>query len=184
MTHEQQSSCMCGGTLINTVVEDIWRVRHDGATHNVHVSVPALECKACHERQFSADADDLIRRQLRIDLNLLMPETIKQLRTRYALTQEQLGEATGIAAESISRWENDRVIQSISHDKHLRLYFEKLQSLHDRCAGWRSSIFDGDMPSAHLTFSSSIIIQPPDISDSSTTSASTEALPGQLLLAA
>jgi transcriptional regulator with XRE-family HTH domain len=38
-------------------------------------------------------------------------------------TQQELAAETGLAVETISRWENGHVIQSRSHDKLLRYVF-------------------------------------------------------------
>jgi len=89
-------------------------------------ALPVRVCDHCHEEYQTAEADEIIRRQLRNDLGLLQPEQIISERERFGLTQRAMSEATQIPFETISRWENGHVIQSRSSDHHIRLYFQRL----------------------------------------------------------
>ncbi|MFM9065691.1 MAG: type II toxin-antitoxin system MqsA family antitoxin, partial [Pirellula sp.] len=66
----------------------------------------------------------LVTSELRRNLGLLFPDEIKQQRTALKLSQEQLGQCIGAAKESISRWETGTLIQSVSTDKLLRMFFK------------------------------------------------------------
>ncbi len=52
-----------------------------------------------------------------------LAEEIRDARTALGLTQSQLAELIGCAAESLSRWENGAILQSRSYDRLLRLFF-------------------------------------------------------------
>jgi len=99
-------------------------VRYDGALHSIRVpELPVRRCADCGAATFGIDTEDAIHRALRCHLNLLQPEEIRANRKALNLTQEQLAEAIGCAAESLSRWENGAIIQSRSYDRLMRAYF-------------------------------------------------------------
>jgi len=60
---------------------------------------------------------------LRRHIGLLTAEEIRAARTTLGLTQTQLAELIGCAAESLSRWENGAILQSRSYDRLLRIFF-------------------------------------------------------------
>ena len=117
----------CGKTEVSpaTVSNYPCRIKHDGRLYDV--VVPELrvpQCAACGELYFDNDADAQTRYALREQLGLLQPEELRRLRKAFGLKQSGLAEALGVAPETISRWENDRLIQSLAMDKFLRTYFE------------------------------------------------------------
>ena len=100
------------------------RVKHDGTEYTIEI--PALEvpkCQSCGELVISNGADEQIREALRRHLRLLSPFQIKAGRKALALKQDELADRLGVAAETISRWENGALIQSRSMDNLPRVYF-------------------------------------------------------------
>lgn len=127
MSGERTVHCYrCGCETNEQIVHKKLALKYDGTHHDVEADVPALVCSTCGEKAFDTRADRILRRQLRVDLGLLLPEQIKELRMRYELTQAQLSARTGIAAETISRWECGRGIQSRANDRLLRYEFKSL----------------------------------------------------------
>ena len=61
--------------------------------------------------------------------DLLSAEAIRALRLRLEMTQEELGSLLRISANTISRWESGRNVQSASLDTLLRLVQNVPESL-------------------------------------------------------
>ncbi len=99
--------------------------KHDGKLHNIVLSqIEIPTCQNCGNVLTGIEIGDKVTKALREKVGLLFPEQIKQQRTALNLNQEQLGECIGAAKESISRWETGALIQSVSTDKLLRMFFK------------------------------------------------------------
>lgn len=116
---------MCGdGTLVDVRIERTSAVKHDGKLHQVTVKdLPARQCDKCSEIITSSRAHRRIYAELRTMLGLLSPEEIRSRREDARCSQSLLAERLGVAQETISRWENGRVIQSSSHNRLLKHVF-------------------------------------------------------------
>lgn len=113
----------CGAVAQPMVSTETVSIRHDGRLYEITVrDLPVLQCPSCGESHYDNQSDDRIQRALREHLGFLMPEQIAALRGFWGLTQDDIERDTGIAAETLSRWENGRVIQSRSLDVLLRNY--------------------------------------------------------------
>ena len=100
------------------------KIKHDGTEYTLEIAALRVpRCQNCGEILFSNQVDEQIRDALRSRLRLLTPSQIRAGRTALALHQSQLAERLGVAAETISRWENGALIQSRSMDNLLRVYF-------------------------------------------------------------
>lgn len=100
------------------------QISHDGRLHTVNVpNLKVPRCRACNELVFDNDADEQISLAFRAQLRMLSPEQIRNGRTLLKLTQKELAERLGVAAETISRWETGALIQSRAMDNLLRVYF-------------------------------------------------------------
>ena len=60
---------------------------------------------------------------MREQLGLLAADQIRKNREALGLSQRVLAEHLGVAAETISRWENGALIQTRAMDRYLRVYF-------------------------------------------------------------
>ena len=116
----------CAQKKIVPIVQDYnTKFKHDGKIHELVVKgLPVPTCENCGTQQFSIEQSEKVTAALREKVGLLFPEQIKQRRTALNLSQEQLGECIGAAKESISRWETGALIQSVSTDKLLRMFFK------------------------------------------------------------
>jgi putative zinc finger/helix-turn-helix YgiT family protein len=87
--------------------------------------VPHLRCPGCDERLINLKQSREIRLQAhdryRAKHGLLSPREIQVLREGLSLTQAQLADLLQLGANTISRWEADRLVQSSSMDVLLRL---------------------------------------------------------------
>lgn len=131
MTTDLKTICFeCGSDAIEEVlVNERAQINHDGTVHEVRADVLALKCTQCNVISYDFRADRAFRSALREQLGLLQPERIRELRTQFRKTQKDVASDIRIAEETLSRWECDHVMQSASHDKLLRFYFEKLEQL-------------------------------------------------------
>jgi putative zinc finger/helix-turn-helix YgiT family protein len=100
-------------------------LKHDGRIYRIEIpELKIPKCRACGETTFSNDTDDQIIAALRSHLKLLTPQQIKAGRKTLGLKAKELAEQVGVAAATVSRWEQGRLIQSRAMDNLLRLFFE------------------------------------------------------------
>jgi putative zinc finger/helix-turn-helix YgiT family protein len=115
----------CGKKAVQpATVQHASQIKHDGRLYTVEI--PALrvpQCGACGELVFDNDADQQIARALREQLGLLSGDRIRESREDLGLSQGVLAEHLGVAAETISRWENGALTQTRAMDRYLRVYF-------------------------------------------------------------
>jgi len=84
-----------------------------------------LSCPKCHEvvlrsqdaRRLSEDAIAIYRRKH----GLLSADQIRSIRARYTLTQAEFGRLLRLGANTLSRWESGRNVQTEAMDTLLRL---------------------------------------------------------------
>ena len=86
---------------------------------------PHLSCPKCHEVVLRFDdARKLRQRALNIyreKYGLLSADEIRSIRERFALTQAELARLLRLGANTISRWEAARNVQTASMDMLLRM---------------------------------------------------------------
>lgn len=86
---------------------------------------PHLSCPRCHEVVLRFDdARRLRQRALEIyrqKYGLLSADEIRSIRERFALTQAELARLLRLGANTISRWEAGRNVQTASMDMLLRM---------------------------------------------------------------
>jgi putative zinc finger/helix-turn-helix YgiT family protein len=100
------------------------KMKYDGARHDVLIEgMPQWQCDGCDITLTDDESDTVAQDCLRRHIGLLTAEEIRDARTALGLTQSQLAELIGCAAESLSRWENGAILQSRSYDRLLRLFF-------------------------------------------------------------
>ena len=92
------------------------------------IAVPSashLKCPKCGEvvlglkdaKRLHEDAGDIYRRKH----GLLSADEIRTLRSRFDLTQSQLARLLRLGANTVSRWESGRNVQTAAMDMLLRL---------------------------------------------------------------
>lgn len=116
----------CGKQEVRlATVRHVSQIKHDGRLYDVEVSkLRVPQCGACGEQVFDNHADEQIAQALREQLGILSGEQIRSHREQLGLSQRVLAEHLGVAAETISRWENGALTQSRAMDRYLRLYFD------------------------------------------------------------
>ena len=116
----------CTQKKVQPVIGDYaTQFKHDGKLYDIVLSqVEIPTCQNCGTVQTGIEFGDKVTKALREIVDLLAPNEIKQQRTALNLNQEQLGDCIGAAKESISRWETGALIQSVSTDKLLRMFFK------------------------------------------------------------
>jgi len=88
-------------------------------------SVPHLRCPKCHEvvlrfedaRRLSLDAIAIYRKRH----GLLSADEIRAVRERFGLTQGELARLLHLGANTVSRWESGRNVQTAAMDVLVRL---------------------------------------------------------------
>lgn len=104
------------------------RGRLQASVNGDHVSVPSvkhLRCPKCGEvvlrfqdaRRLQEDAIALYRRRH----GLLSADEIRAIRERFELTQGEIARLLHLGANTVSRWESGRNVQSAAMDMLLRL---------------------------------------------------------------
>jgi DNA-binding transcriptional regulator YiaG len=102
------------------------KIKHDGRLYEFSVAeLPVDRCESCSDVTFTKKTADAKSHALRSHLGLLQPEEIRELLSRYGLTQRKFAEHLRVAEESVSRWLNGLSIQSRPLDTFMRLYFAK-----------------------------------------------------------
>ena len=103
--------------------------------------IPHFRCPGCDERLIGLQRAKDLRLQAnasyRKEHRLLSSSEIQALREDLGLTQAQLAEFLQLGANTISRWEAGRLVQSASMDILLRLIRDipqNIQYLHNRAA--------------------------------------------------
>jgi len=101
------------------------KMKYDGGTHEVVIEgMPQWRCDACDVALTDDASDVVVQDCLRRHIGLLTAGEIRAGRVNLGLTQSDLGQLLGCAAESLSRWENGAVLQSRTYDRLLRLFFQ------------------------------------------------------------
>jgi putative zinc finger/helix-turn-helix YgiT family protein len=87
--------------------------------------IPHLRCPACGEKVLTFDQAGMLERnaqaRYRSKYHLLDPDGIRALRERLDLTQAALADLLRLGANTISRWEAGRNVQTGAMDVLLRL---------------------------------------------------------------
>lgn len=114
----------CEKAVNPTIIHYKTTVKHDGRVYDLTIPEFRIpKCESCGELVLGNDADEQVSHALRNKLRLLQPEEIREKRVDLKLTQKDLAEQIGVAAESISRWESGTQIQSRAVDNLLRLFY-------------------------------------------------------------
>lgn len=112
----------CGAESKFTRYESNEEIEIRGETISIDVAV--LKCEKCGEEVYDLgedeDALDLAYHEYRKKHSMVRPHEIRELRSRYGLTQMELSRLLGWGGATISRYENG-ALQDFAHDKVLLL---------------------------------------------------------------
>lgn len=84
-------------------------------------AVPVWVCDSCGEQVIGDEGNRQIDDYLDQALNVVSPEEIQRLLSKYHLTQKQASQITGLGEKNISRWASGRARPSESVSNFLRL---------------------------------------------------------------
>lgn len=104
-------------------------------------AVPVWVCDSCGEQSIGDEGNRLVDDYLDQALNVISPEEILSLLSKYRLTQKQASQITGLGEKNISRWASGRSRPSESVSNFLRLLladesaFERLRQKNFTAAG-------------------------------------------------
>jgi DNA-binding transcriptional regulator YiaG len=100
-------------------------MKYDGRRYDVVVEgMPQWHCSHCQVAVTDGDSDTVLQDCLRRHIGLLTAAEIRDGRTALGLTQTDLANLLGCAAESVSRWECGGILQSRTYDRFLRVVFQ------------------------------------------------------------
>jgi putative zinc finger/helix-turn-helix YgiT family protein len=115
--------------LTSNVAEQEIVVRGDP----IVVSVTTLRCDNCGEEFYDINEEEdplaLAYEEYRRKNSLIQPHQIREIRSRYGLSQRDLSSLLGWGGATISRYENG-ALQDLAHDKMLHLIQDPKNLLH------------------------------------------------------
>ncbi len=112
--------CECTGAT-SSYREQLFEYGEGATAAELKVRVPVWRCDECGGEFTDWRAEEARHDAVCDHLNRLRPSSIRALRERHDLSQEQLAELTGIGIASIKRWEAGNLIQGEAFDRYLRL---------------------------------------------------------------
>lgn len=121
-----QGPCPCcpTGTVVPRVEARNVDVRHNGTLSTVFVDkYPISLCDTCGAEFVNAHSDAAALEALGTSLGIPSGTTLRQWREAANLTQREVAQDTGIAAETLSRYENDRQLATEAYAKILLVYY-------------------------------------------------------------
>lgn len=144
----------------------------------IEVSVTREVCVSCGERLGSEEQDqqilDTINSEYRKQVDLLAPERIREIRSKYNLSQKSFALLLGMSEATINRYENG-ALQDQSHDTTIRaceeprFVSELLERRGNLLTKWQrdrvSQALSGQPISGSLVFISSGLGMPDELSD-------------------
>lgn len=126
--HERTFSRKCGKcrqrmVQIAVVPYEV-QVDHDGRKYRVEIAALSVpKCSNCGTISIDVEADKQIDAAFREVAGLLKPEQIRAGREELGLNQQEFADVLGIAASTLSRWENGVQVQQRSLDRFVRAFF-------------------------------------------------------------
>ncbi len=110
----------CEHGTLQPISED-YSGKHSQLGDYVVPNTPILRCDDCSHAVIGEDGNSHIDEFLNSALNVISPEEIQALLTKYNLTQKRASQITGLGEKNISRWLSGRSLPSASVSNLLRL---------------------------------------------------------------
>lgn len=118
---------VCGNEAVRLVATTRYVDAPDGASLPYQDS--HFHCESCGDEFYAQGQQSETGRNragaLRKHLGFLTPDEIREIRTKYGLTQAALEELLGVGAKTVVRWERGTVCQSRTADKLMRVVRDK-----------------------------------------------------------
>ena len=85
------------------------------------VEIPVRRCGECECQFTDWEAEEIIQNALCSHFGVLNPSEVAGLRAKHQMSRTDFARLTGLGEASLNRWEKGVNIQSVSHDRFLRL---------------------------------------------------------------
>ena len=113
----------CGNTMKKRIVEHHYA---ECGLKNIFLkNVEELVCPNCGEEELvipnMEQLHKLIANHVAVQKQRLLPEEVRFLRSHLGFSGVDFANAIGVAAETVSRWENGREEMKLSHERFLRV---------------------------------------------------------------
>ena len=122
-TRTYHSPCpQCEDSRVSTSIHEQEYVYGTGeSTVTLEVKIPVHTCNQCELQFTDWEAEEIKHNALCEHFGVLNPTQIRQLRKKHDMSRSAFAQLTGLGEASLNRWEKGINIQSIAHDRFLRL---------------------------------------------------------------
>ena len=119
----RQRACpQCDENLVvSSFVEQDYVYGAGDSAIKLKVEIPVHSCNQCELTFTDWEAEEIKHDALCRHFGVLNPNEIRQLRKKHKMTRTAFAQFTGLGEATLSRWEKGVNIQSVSHDRYLRL---------------------------------------------------------------
>ena len=112
----------CDHNKIFTTRQDFEYVYGEGESAiTLQVEIPVRRCGACECEFTDWEAEEIMHNALCAHFGVLNPSEVAGLRAKHQMSRADFARLTGLGEASLNRWEKGINIQSVSHDRFLRL---------------------------------------------------------------
>ena len=130
----------------------------------LNARVPVISCEACGSQITEGFAEKIRHAEVCRHLGRLSPESIRAIRDRYGLSQQEWAERTGLGIASVKRWEAGSLIQNEAMDRYLRLLlnphnFAEVSSRNSQVTHEVSFRFQTKLPDVAFKIASSFVLR-------------------------
>ena len=87
----------------------------------LQVEIPVRSCRDCECQFTDWEAEEKMHNALCAHFGVLNPSEVIGLRAKHEMSRTDFARLTGLGEASLNRWEKGINIQSVSHDRFLRL---------------------------------------------------------------
>lgn len=112
----------CEQNRVSTTIHDHEYVYGEGESAiTLQVKIPVRHCRGCDCQFTDWEAEEIMQNALCAHFGVLNPSEVSGLRNKHHLPRTEFARLTGLGEASLNRWEKGINIQSVSHDRFLRL---------------------------------------------------------------
>ena len=118
----RRSCPQCDNNRVTTSIHEHEYVYGSGESAvRLWVEIPVRTCNQCKLSFTDWETELIEHNALCQHFGVLNPAEVKHLREKYGMTRTAFSQLTGIGEASLSRWEKGVNLQSLAHDRYLRL---------------------------------------------------------------
>ena len=117
-----QSCAQCGAETVDTTEHrHTFRYGTGESAVDLAVNLPVRKCAACGFEFLDRESERIKLEAICDHLGVLSPSGIRRIRERYAMTQAEFADITGIGTATLVRWENGSMNHTRAYDRYMRL---------------------------------------------------------------